>query len=605
MGILPVQKRLHALALYTKFYYGLNCIITKYCNSFMKKQKHVFISGLLTGTALLFAGGFNVANAQVNNPTADPSRIRDQQSITIPESDTELQKSYSEPTSPAQINAPQGAAKFEFVLNELQISGVTAYPPNAFDYLYKDLQGQKITVEKLYDIANQITKKYHEDGFIFSRALIPEQEIEDGSAKISVAEGYIHDVHVQNDLPDSYLVDGIIEAVKKSRPLNIRDLERAMLLMDRLPGQKAQAVLEPVKRESANAGEIDLNIIIRKKDPQFFASVDNYGSCYIGPWQAGSVAVLPHDFLYKGETTLSIYAAQPLKELKYGAISEKIPLTSDGLTLRASAQANASEPGSRLKSLELKNKFRSFKLELKYPLVLTRSEKISPYLSFESNDSQSDILGTRLYHDRLSVLRLGLNHQFADSLLGKNTYDIILSKGLNILGVRDTGSADLSRAEGHSDFTKVNFEASRTQGLGNVPFSLKLGVAGQYAFSELLSSEEMGYGGPMFGRAYDNSEITGDSGIKTSIELAHDPFMVAKHVIMQPFMFYDFAKLWNLDTNSKPLTGSSAGLGVRTLLWDKVSLTTTLSQPLTRSQSNPLYGNGKNPRFMVSLQYEF
>ena len=537
--------------------------------------------------------------------STDASRVQEQQAYPAPEDEEVFDLKLQSSDVASEISAPDGAEKFEFILTNLIIEGVYAYHSEEFGGLYKDLRGKAVTVAKIYEIANLITKKYHKDGYIFSRALIPEQEIEDGTVRISVAEGYVENVHVQNELSQSYLTSGIIEAVKNSRPLNIRDLERAMLLMDRLPGQEAQAVLEPIKQNAANPGAIDLNVIIRKMGPQFAASIDNYGSRYIGPWQAGTVAVLPHDFLYKGETTISAYAGNPLRELKYGAIMERIPLTSDGLTLRVSAQANNSEPGSRLESLEIKNEFRSFKLELKYPLYLTRAERLSPYISFESNDSKSDILGTRLYHDRLSVLRLGFNHQFADSFFGTNNYDFVLSQGLDVLGVRDTGSDDLSRAEGHSDFTKIRFDAIRTQRLGNIPFSLKLGLVGQYGFSELLSSEEIGYGGPLFGRAYDDSEITGDSGIKTSLELAYDPFILAPDIVMQPFAYYDFAKVWNLDTGSDNMTGSSAGLGLRTLLWDKVSLTTTIAQPLTRSQSNPLYGNGKNPRFMVSLQYNY
>jgi len=572
----------------------------------MAKRKILLNATLVVCVAILVIAIASVSHGQTISPSTDPSRVRQQQSIISPNAQEDLDiKLGGDNAAPPEIFAPSDAEKFEFVLNDILINNLTAYKENHFDFLFENLKGQKTTIAKIYEIANAITKEYHGDGYVFSRALIPEQEIENGVVQILVVEGYIDNINLQNELPSSYLMDGPINLIKQSRPLNIRDLERAILLIESLPGQNAQAILEPKRDEESDAGAIDLNIFIRKKPPQFSASIDNNGSRFIGPWQGGAVAVLPHDFLYKGETAISSFVANPFDELRYGSISEKIPLTSDGLTVKLSVQKNLSEPGSRLKTLELKNKFRSFKIDFQYPLILTRSEKLSPTLSFETNDSVSDVLGTRFYRDKLSVLRVGFNHQFADTYSGVNSYDLIVSQGLNVLGARETGSLDLSRSQGESDFTKITLDASRTQRFGSLPISFKLGLSGQYTKNKLLSSEEIGYGGSQFGRAYDNSEITGDSGVKTSLELSHDAFVLAPKIAAQPFVYYDFAKLWNYDRGSSDMSGSSAGFGLRTSLNDNLLLTTTIAQPLNRSQANPLYGNGKNPRFMLSLQYNF
>lgn len=570
---------------------------------FKEAKKYILFAGIITFAGIFFyLPGYSYA--QSLPPTTDPARIHEQH-IPPAFKENAPTDSLSSTKAAPLLPVPEDAEKYSFILKKIDISGITAYQQADFSSLYEHLLNRKVTVGDVYAVANAITKKYNADGYIFSRALIPEQEIEDGSVAISVVEGYVDQIQLTNELPDSYLISGIIEKIKESRPLNIYALERAMLLMDQLPGQKSQAFLEPVQSAGALPGAIDLNVTLRKESPQFFASIDNSGSRYIGPWQAGSVVVLPHDYLYKGETTLSVYTAAPTHELKYGSISERIPLTSDGLTLRLSAQANNSVPGSRLHNLGIKNKFRSFKLELRYPLLLTRAQRLSPYISLEANDSKSNILGSRLYHDKMTILRAGFNHRFTDSYNGTTNYDFVFSQGLDLLGARETGSADLSRAEGRSNFSKLRIDVSRTQHFDDLPFSFKLDVAGQYAFSDLLSSEEIGYGGPLQGRAYDNSEIAGDRGIKALLEMAYDPLNVTPDIVMQPYMFYDFGKVWNLDSRSKPMSGSSMGIGVRAMLWNRFYLTTALAQPLTRSQATPLYGNGKNPRFMLSLQYSF
>src|SRR6185437_9133865 len=99
----------------------------------------------------------------------------------------------------------------------------------------------------------------------------------------------------------------------------------------------------------------------------------------------------------------------------------------------------------------------------------------------------------------------------------------------------ETGSALLSNPYGQSDFTKLTFNTSRLQEL-NDKFSLLAASAGQVSNAPLLVSEQFGFGGPVFGRAYDTSEITGDDGIAASLELRYDGVNPWNDVTVQPFI---------------------------------------------------------------------
>jgi hemolysin activation/secretion protein len=106
-------------------------------------------------------------------------------------------------------------------------------------------------------------------------------------------------------------------------------------------------------------------------------------------------------------------------------------------------------------------------------------------------------------------------------------------------------------------------------------FSTLIAVYGQYAFNPLLVPEQCGYGGRVFGRAYDPSELLADSCWMASAELRYDvpaPPAGAGELTplpsLQIYGFTDKAKLYRLSTGAvgtaaATFTGASAGGGVR------------------------------------------
>ena len=50
---------------------------------------------------------------------------------------------------------------------------------------------KQIDLVKIHEIANRITKKYHEDGYILSKALGEEQQVKNGIVKVKAFEVYV------------------------------------------------------------------------------------------------------------------------------------------------------------------------------------------------------------------------------------------------------------------------------------------------------------------------------------------------------------------------------------------------------------------------------
>ena len=79
----------------------------------------------------------------------------------------------------------------------------------------------------------------------------------------------------------------------------------------------------------------------------------------------------------------------------------------------------------------------------------------------------------------------------------------------------------MSRANGDPDFTKIEATFTRVQPLP-ANFSLLLAAYGMWTRTPLLAPELCGYGGRVFGRAFDPSELVGDSCLELLGELRYD-----------------------------------------------------------------------------------
>ncbi len=557
------------------------------------------------GVCLLFHTNIQLAHAQSIPSSADPARvIKPFERDFSPSLEDDLNISEGNQTL---LSAPEGAEGYRFVLKSLKIQGVNVYSETELQQLYTNKINQEINVSEIFDIANAISAKYRSDGYILTQAILPPQEIDDGLVTIRVVEGSVSDVRTTGlQHASSKLIQNILSGIKNSVAFNVRNLEKQLLLLNRMTGLRAYSVLEP--SEDSEEGAIGVHIVFEENPKSYQISADNYGSRFVGPWQGAISARIPHAHKLHGEANIAVYTSPQTKELRFLSVSERLLLTSKGLTMDASARVSRSEPGDSLADVDLNTRYLSLRLNFEHPILLSRHKQFNIFTGLEYNNSESDVLSARFFDDRLRIIRLGFSGYSTQFLGGSLQGRATLSQGLNIFGARQSGSDDLSREQGRSNFTKVDARLSYRSRLAKA-FGLNTTFSGQYSAHPLLSSEEFGYGGYALGRAYNNSEITGDSGVGFLAELSYYGWQQHKQTGIWPdfvpFTYYDIGKVWNRDRNSKPESGASAGLGVQMNWSNQASVRATVSIPLTREVVNPVHGNGKNPRFLLSFQRQF
>src|ERR1019366_138085 len=91
----------------------------------------------------------------------------------------------------------------------------------------------------VYSIAQALTAKYGNDGYVLSRAVVPPQNLDPTNAvvTIQVVEGYVDKVEWPSSLSrnDDFFSD-YGARITAERPANIKTIERYLLLAGDLPG---------------------------------------------------------------------------------------------------------------------------------------------------------------------------------------------------------------------------------------------------------------------------------------------------------------------------------------------------------------------------------
>ena len=455
--------------------------------------------------------------------------------------------------------APPGAENIKVRLRGVQIEGATVFGVEELATFYRDLVGREVPLTAIYEIAQRITAHYGNAGYVLTRAIVPPQQLNPGGAviRIQVIEGYVDNVEWPaalsgyRDFFSEYTAKIIAE-----RPTNIKTIERYLLLAGDLPGLKFKNSLKP---SPTRQGAATLVVEVVYKPIDAIARVDNRGSRARGPEQLFTSVTANNMFRMHEAFTLAYASAFQTRELQYFYAGYRQVLNSEGLTAFVNASYGPSKPGLPVDPV-LEYRTRSFVSEagLSYPFIRQRERNlVFTGLAFVSDD-QSDIVAGALFRDRMRGVRLKAEMDVADELKGINQLNVVFSHGFEGLGSTENGNPLASRAFGRVDFTKFEITASRLQQLfANV--SLLVAAYGQYGFTSLLTPELCGYGGRIFGRAFDPSQMVGDSCLLELAELRAELPITGNNLTQaQLYGFIDHGRLYN--HNVAPVFGTAGGV---------------------------------------------
>jgi hemolysin activation/secretion protein len=481
--------------------------------------------------------------------------------------------------------APEVPAGPPITVQAVDIRGATAYTPGELEPYYSGIIGKSVPLGQISAVLQQIQSKYRNDGYVLTVVRGTVEPVDGRSTlRIRVVEGFISDVKIDGDIgPAGILVYNFLNKLTSIRPVNIADIERALLLAQDVPGVSVRAVLRPGTGE---AGAVELVGQVGRKPFGGFVQYDNRGAPFAGPHEL-LVGAQANSFTSAGERTEVILYDTPFnKQQMFGQAAIEGFAGSSGLKLRTYAGYGPSEPGGPLGQAGFRSRLLIAGASAAYPIIRTRPLSLNVSLAFDISRAEISNLSDPTTGDRqrqsldeLRIVRLGETLDFQDQTFGTglvsaNTVAFTLHEGLSGLGASTTGDRPGTRL----DFFKLTGELTRVQNLfsvGGALVALKLSAGGQYTGDILPSNEKYFLGGTKFGRGFFSGEITGDRAAGTTAELQLNtstdwPVRLG----LQPYLFYDNGWAWNLAPGDLDQHVESAGIGIR------ISFTTQFSLEL-------------------------
>lgn len=395
--------------------------------------------------------------------------------------------------------------EFRFVGNKLISNQDLAFAVKPF--LNKEL-----SFDGLLLAADAVAAAYKDFG-VLARAYLPEQDVSDGLITIQIVEARFAGLRT-NEYASNMVGVEVVEAFFNKaqavgEPLRVDKIDRAILLVDDLPGVSILGTLEP----GASEGETAL-FVQAKDEPRFTGDlgIDNTGSRATGKNRL-TVNMAINSPGQRGEI-LNVNGIHS-KGSNYGRFYLNVPDGFDGLRLGFSVSTLTYKvidgPGA---AVSVKGSSTSKGVDGNYPIVRGRLHNVYWSTALDNKTFfTEDMSGVRSDYQSDS-LRTGLSGNAFDDFGGggSNSGSVSFIKGRLNYALQNSQLIGID-----PKFNKLNYSFSRQQRLAESQ-SILFSLQGQHANQALDSSEKFYLGGSQSVRAYPTSELGGERGYLVSAE---------------------------------------------------------------------------------------
>ncbi len=464
------------------------------------------------------------------------------------------QPSMSPPVKPADINQREKPAyqpavsgkEIRILVNNFTFSGNRSYPSEQLNGLLQSYTGREIGFTELNQATKTITDFYRQQGYFLAQAYLPTQNIEGDTIEISVLEGELGVLKLNNaeNLDAGFLQDLAAYRLQAGGILKEQNLVRNVTLMNALPAMRATAQLNPGEAIGSSDAELELQPLPKWQGQ---IALNTYGNRFTGREvvQAGANV---NNLAGRGDQlffSLKNSRDDGQRGLNLGYL---LPIHASGTLLSASYNFVDYKLGGPFKQLDASGDSHYLNLGLDQPLYRDAQKGWSAHFGGTYKWVDDDVSAFALNNRRnVSNIDIGLlGDSFNQS--GDTVYQAAVNLRSGHVDFKDqlAESLDESGTKTKGHFVKFNLMFTRMQYFSN-GLSLALRADYQSASKNLDSVEKMGIGGINRWRAFAELPSLADTGYMAGIELRKNIVAGPKlaNILLDgisPYGFIDFGR---------------------------------------------------------------
>lgn len=518
----------------------------------MPKSSHVFFRPSLSCMArslLLPLGLLNLAQAQ---PVPDAGSIRQQieqgQRPTLP--------------PPKQLEAPPqpAAARSDgetITVNSFVFRGNTLIGSGELTPLVSRYLNRPITFAEAQEAAAAVAAHYRKAGWVVN-VYLPEQDFKSGIVTLQIVEARFGGARIDGDAPSRIdpdrVLDRVAAAQPRGEPLNTHKIERALLLLDDLPGITASGSLQAGDQVGETALALKLN-----DEPLVTGGVrvDNAGLRSTGHNQISAHAVVNSPLKMGDQLALHFLHASGND---YGRLAYTRPVGNDGWRVGVNGSLQAYDLiTAEFRALDASGDSQTIGLEANYPIIRSGVGNLLFNVNADHKRYANEANGFTTTKYTVNTAAFSLYGNRFNDFGGTSSANLTWTYGH--LGLGELNFGENASLDG--SFNKLRYYINHQQVLNDV-FSMYLAYSGQWANTNLDTSEKFYLGGSGGVRAYPASEAGGSAGQLLNAEL--------RAQLPQGFVlsgFYDWGRIRqfvdappvSVGSNAYSLSGYGLSLG--------------------------------------------
>ncbi|HHF3534190.1 TPA: heme/hemopexin-binding protein HxuB [Haemophilus influenzae] len=404
-------------------------------------------------------------------------------------------------------------------------------------HILKNYVGKEVSLSDLSNLANEISEFYRHNNYLVAKAILPPQEIEQGTVKILLLKGNVGEIRLQNHsaLSNKFVSRLSNTTVNASEFILKDELEKFALTINDVPGVNAGLQLSAGKK----VGEA--NLLIKINDAKRFSSyvsVDNQGNKYTGRYRLAAGTKVSNLNGWGDELKLDLMSSNQAN-LKNARIDYSSLI--DGYSTRFGVTANYLDYklGGNFKSLQSQGHSHTLGAYLLHPTIRTPNFRLSTKVSFNHQnltDKQQAVYAKQ--KRKINSLTAGIDGSW--NLIKDGTTYFSLSTLFGNLANQTSERKQYTTEDFQpkSHFTVYNYRLSHEQILPK-SFAFNIGINGQFADKTLESSQKMLLGGLSGVRGHQAGAASVDEGHLIQTEFKHYLPVFSQSVLVSS-LFYDY-----------------------------------------------------------------